>query len=317
MAVVTITGAGGFIGGNLAAALSVAAYQVRACVRRLPDPPSHKTPQDVSQEVEYIACPDIADGSHWDEMLHGADAVVHLVSGIGRQTFSDTVCDTEFVQACAKHAVKRLVYISTIKVNGEASGVRPFTADDVPAPTRTAYACYKRAAESAIFAAARDTRLEVTVIRPPLVYGPGVGGNFRALMQSVLKRRCLPFALIQNSRSLVSVFNLCDLIKVCLTHPAAANEVFLVCDGEDLATPELVRLLAGAMRREACLLQCPVMILRVAGALLGQSDKITRLCGDLRVDMTKTRRLLGWQPPVTVAASIERTVNAFLARCLR
>ena len=317
VAIVTVTGAGGFIGAVLVRTLVEAGYQVRAMVRRPPPAFIEKLPA-----VECFRAGDVADLASWSAALDGADAVVHLVAQVhvtgaaaandGEYRRVNVAGSVELARACAGHSVKRLVYISTIKVNGETSGVRAFTADDPPAPADDPYARSKAEAEAALLEVARETDVEVAVIRPPLVYGPGVRGNFRALLRAVAAQRPLPLASIENARSLVSVFNLCDLIKTCLVHPAAAGEVFLVCDGEDVSTPELIRMLAASMGLKARLLPCPVSLLRVAGALLGRGDKIMRLCGDLRVDMGKTRRLLDWQPPLTLAEGIERTAKSFV-----
>ena len=314
MSVVTITGAGGFIGKVLVQSLLDMGHQIRAVVRT---PPVHFLPT-----VKYFECRDIDCRNEWDKALEGADAVVHLISRV--HMMNDVASNADeyrrvniqasvaFAHACIEHSIKRLVYISTIKVNGEVTSTRPFTADDVPSSTHEIYAKTKREAESALLNIGHETDLEVTVIRPPLVYGPNVKGNFLAIMTAVSKQWPLPFASISNARSLVSVFNLCDLIGVCLIHPAAAGEVFLVCDGEDVSTPELIRLLAKAMHRKPRLIACPVKLLRFAGALLGKGDKIDRLCRDLQVDMSKTRRLLNWDPPLALAEGIERTVQEFI-----
>ena len=313
MSVVAVTGAGGFIGGHLLSVLSGMGHQVRAITRGLPAAPL--------PGVRYFECSDIARRDEWEQALAGADAAVHLVARVHVTQPSSSDADeyqrvnveagTGFARACSEHAVKRLVYISTIKVNGEATGTHAFTAADAPTRTHEAYARTKRDTETALFAIGRQTGLQVVVIRPPLVYGPGVKGNLQAMMRAVKGRWPLPFASIANRRSLVSVFNLCDLIGVCLAHPAAAGEVFLVCDGKDVSTPELLRSLASAMRCKALLVPCPVALLRLAGAVLGQADKISRLCGDLRVDMDKTRKLLDWEPPYSFADGIERTAKAF------
>ncbi len=313
MPVVTVTGAGGFIGGALVRTLADGGHRVRAVARR---PPAARLPG-----VEYFECRDVADLRGWEAALDGADAVVHLVARVHvmNERASDApeyhrvnvAGSAALARACAERAVGRLVYLSTIKVNGETTGARAFTADDAPSPTHEPYARSKRETEAALFEVGRETGLDVTVIRPPLVYGPGVKGNFLSLMRAVSRQRPLPFASISNARSLVGVFNLCDLINVCLVHPAAAGEVFLVCDGEDVSTPELIRRLAAAMRRKARLVPCPVALLRFAGAVLGRGDKIMRLCGDLRVDMSKTRRRLGWEPPLTLDRGLARTVEAY------
>ena len=313
MAVVTVTGAAGFIGLTLAQSLTNAGHRVRAVIRRR----NKRRPRLAG--VEYFECRDISDLDEWSAALDGADAVVHLVSRVHvMKTAADDAAEyhrvnvegsTAVARACVERSVKRLVYLSTIKVNGETTGARPFTADDPPAQTREPYARTKRETEAALFDLGRETGLEVVVIRPPLVYGPRVKGNFRSMMRAVEKEWPLPLASVANVRSMVSVFNLCDLIETCVTHPAAAGEVFLVSDGEDVSTPQLIRLLAGAMQREARLVACPVTLLRFVGVVLGQGGKIARLCGDLRVDTRKTRRLLDWTPPMTLAEGIERTVR--------
>ena len=313
MPIVVVTGGGGFIGTILVQTLAEGGFHVRAVVRR---PPSAPLPG-----VEYFECRDIADLQGWEAALENADAVVHLVARV--HVMDDLPSDApeyqrvnikgsvNLIRACAAHSVRRLVYISTIKVNGEATGTRAFTADDAPSQTRDPYARTKRETEAVLFDLGSETGVEVVVIRPPLVYGPGVRGNFLSIIRAVSKQWPLPLASISNARSLVSVFNLCDLIRVCLIHPAAAGEVFLVCDGEDITTPELIRLLAAAMQCKARLVPCPVNVLRFAGSLFGRGDKIERLCGDLRVDMGKTRRVLSWMPPMTLAEGIERTAKAF------
>ena len=312
MSIVAVTGAGGFIGGHLLGVLSDAGYQVHAITRR---PPAAPLPG-----VRYFVCSDIARRDEWDQALVGAAAAVHLVARVHvmRQSSSDADeyqrvnvdASVGFARACSEHAVKRLVYISTIKVNGEATGACAFTAADVPAQTREAYARTKRDTEAALFAMGGRSGLQIVVIRPPLVYGPGVKGNFRAMMRAVKSRWPLPFASVANRRSLVSVFNLCDLIRVCLAHPAAAGEVFLVCDGEDVSTPGLLRSLATAMQCKARLMPCPVALLRLAGLAFGHADKVDRLCGDLRVNMDETRELLDWKPPCGFVDGIERTAKA-------
>ena len=309
---VAVTGASGFIGGHLLSALSEAGYQVHAILRN-----ARATPLP---GIRYFECSDIAHRAEWDQALEGVDVAVHLVARVHMKQRSSSDADeyqrvnveasVEFARACSEHAVKRLVYISTIKVNGEATSASAFTAGDVPTRTHEAYARTKRDTESALFAIGRQTGLQVAVIRPPLVYGPGVKGNFHSMMRAVKSGWPLPLASVANRRSLVNVFNLCDLIRVCLVHPAAAGEVFLVCDEEDVSTPGLLRALAAAMQCKVWLVPCPVTLLRLAGAAFGQADTISRLCGDLRVDMDKTRELLNWEPPCSFIDGIERTAKA-------
>jgi nucleoside-diphosphate-sugar epimerase len=208
--------------------------------------------------------------------------------------------------------VRRLVFLSSVKVNGESTQPgRPFMADDVPNP-QDPYSVSKLEAEQGLQLIARQTGLEVVIIRPPLVYGPGVKANFRLLMQCVDRRLPLPLASLTNRRSLVALDNLVDLVAVCLTHPAAANQTLLVSDGEDLSTPDLLRKLGQAMNRSVRLLPLPRRLLLFAGSVVGQAATTRRLCDSLQLDISRTARLLDWSPPVAVEAGLRRTAEAFL-----
>jgi UDP-glucose 4-epimerase len=213
----------------------------------------------------------------------------------------------------AEAGVRRFVYVSSIKVNGERS--RPgvaFTAEDTPHP-EDPYGLSKREAEVGLRALSHETGLEVVIIRPPLVYGPGVNANFLRLMRLVERGIPQPLGAVYNHRSLVSVDNLVDLLVHCLDDPRAAGETFLVSDGEDLSTPRLIREIASAMGRPARLLPVPVSVLRLAGRLSGRSGVVERLCGSLRVDIGKTCERLDWTPPLSVQEGIRRTVEHYLA----
>jgi nucleoside-diphosphate-sugar epimerase len=210
--------------------------------------------------------------------------------------------------------VRRLVFLSSIKVNGEATAPgRPFTAADAPAPADP-YGISKREAEDALRALARETGLEVVMIRPVLVYGPGVKGNFLSMLRWLHRGVPLPLGAVRNRRSLVALDNLVDLIRVTLRHPAAANETFLVSDGVDLSTTELLRRAAAALGRKARLLPVPAAARRLPARLLGKDAVADRLVGSLTVDITRTRERLGWTPPVAVDAALEQTARDFLAR---
>jgi len=212
----------------------------------------------------------------------------------------------------AASGVRRFVFLSSIKVNGESTPIeRPFNADDPPKPTDP-YAVSKHEAEEGLRQLAKETRLDLVIIRPVLVYGPGVKANFLSMMRWLDKGLPLPFGAIRNARSLVALDNLVDLVKTCLHHPAAPNETFLVSDGEDLSTPELLRRTAAAMGRPARLMPVPEFVLRSAATIVGKSDVGERLCGSLRVDIEKTRRLLGWSPPVSVDQALKKTARYFL-----
>jgi nucleoside-diphosphate-sugar epimerase len=208
--------------------------------------------------------------------------------------------------------VRRFVFLSSIKVNGEATHGRAFTADDTPHP-EDAYGISKREAEDALHDIADRTGLEVVVLRPPLVYGPGVKGNLRALMRAIDRGIPLPLASIANRRSLVGIDNLIPAIALAATHPAAAGRTFLVSDGEDLSTPQLVRAIASGLGRRARLLPCPVALLRLAGRVTGRSAAVDRLASSLEVDASALRQALGWQPLVPPAVGLARMAGWYHA----
>ena len=203
----------------------------------------------------------------------------------------------------------RFVFVSSIKVNGEATQPKhSFTADDVPAPLDD-YGVSKMEAENGLREIAGQTGMELVIIRPPLVYGPEVKANFAAMMRWLRRGVPLPLGAIHNQRSLVALDNLVDLIVTCLTHPAAANQTFLVSDGEDVSTSELLRRMGQAMGRPARLIPVPASWLKLAATMQGKSDVAQRLCGSLQVDIEKTRRLLGWTPPLSLDEGLRRAAG--------
>jgi nucleoside-diphosphate-sugar epimerase len=209
--------------------------------------------------------------------------------------------------------VRRFVYISSIKVNGEATPLdRPFRATDHAAPVDP-YAVSKHEAELALQQLAADSALQVVVIRPPLVYGPNVRANFRSMMGWLLRGLPLPLGAINNKRSLVGLDNLCDLIATCAEHPAAAGQTFLASDGEDVSTTELLRRLGLALGRPARLLPVPGRLLQAGLAALGRPDIGQRLCSSLQVDIAATRETLGWSPAVSLAEGLSRTAKTYLS----
>ncbi len=209
----------------------------------------------------------------------------------------------------AQAGVKRFVFISSIKVNGEATMLgKPFSTNDNDTP-QDAYGISKMEAEQGLRQLATETGMEVVVIRPPLVYGPGVKANFAALMRVVHRGWPLPLGLVDNQRSLVGLDNLVDFIITCITHPKAANQTFLVSDGHDLSTTELVRGMAKAAGVPSRLLPVPVWALQAGASLLGKGDVVQRLCGNLQVDISKARSLLGWVPPVSVEEGLRRAMS--------
>lgn len=261
----------------------------------------------------------------WDGSFAGADVevVVHLaarahitqeVSTDPLSAFRETnVAGTKrLAEQAAARGIKRFIFISSIKVNGETTNGQPFMANDRPSP-HDPYGQSKAEAEAALREISSQTGLEVVIIRPPLVYGPGVKANFLSMMRWLYRGAPLPLGAIRNQRSLVALDNLVDLIVTCLQHPAAANQILLVSDGEDLSTPALLRRTAAAMGRPARLIPVPALILRTAARWLGQADLAQRLCSSLQVDIRKTQDLLGWSPPVSVDEGLSQTARHFLA----
>jgi len=254
---------------------------------------------------------DLARGMFRSVLFTGVDAIVHCAAQVEvkAKVESDPLSVLRAVNvdgtlALAKKAalegVKRFVFLSSIKVNGETTAPgEPFKADDVPAP-EDGYGVSKLEAERGLMQLARETGMEVVIIRPPLVYGPGVEGNFGSLIRLVGKGIPLPFGLIRNKRSLVGIDNLVDLVVRCLDHPAAANQVFLAGDGQDLSTAELVGALAMAMNKQPRLLPVPAGALHLGARLIGRRAVARRLLGSLQLDISKTCERLDWQPPYSV-----------------
>lgn len=313
---VLLTGASGFVGHAVQARLLAEPNcQLRAAVRKLPDA--------VPTGVELCQSPSLDAQGDWSAALAGVEAVIHCAARV--HVMSEQAADplAEFrrvnvegtlrlARQAAEEGVRRLVFVSSVKVNGERTEPgRPFRADDVPL-AEDPYGISKREAEDALLALGAESGLEVVIVRPPLVYGPGVKANFQAMMRWLARGVPLPLGAIHNRRSLVSVDNLADLLVRCLTHPAAAGQRFLASDGEDLSTTDLLRRLGEALERPARLIPVPSSWLEAGAALLGRRDLSQRLCGSLQVDIDKTRERLGWTPPLTVDQALARTAEAFL-----
>jgi nucleoside-diphosphate-sugar epimerase len=215
-------------------------------------------------------------------------------------------------RAASAAGVRRFVFLSTVKVNGEEVESHAYTLADEPRP-QDAYGMSKWLAEKAVNEIALRTRMEAAIVRPPLVYGPGVRANFLRLMQWVDAQRPLPLGAIHNRRSLISVWNLCDLLVNLLENPASTHGTWLASDASDLSTPELVRRIAAAMHKRALLVPVPVTLLRLVGSLTGRSGEVRRLCGSLAVDVSQTSAMLGWVPPLSVDEGLARTVAWYMA----
>jgi UDP-glucose 4-epimerase len=306
---ILVTGATGFVGKAVIQALSGAGLNVVAAVRLLPS--RGACTANVPDGLQWQAVGDINSQTDWQRALQGVQTVVHCAARahVMREHAADPLAAYREVNVqgtlhLARQAVvagvKRLVFISSAKVNGEVTQPSmPFLPDGIAAP-QDAYGISKMQAELGLRQIAADTGMEVVIIRPPLVYGPGVKANFAALMRVVQRGWPLPLASVRNRRSLVGLGNLVDFIITCTKHPKAANQTFLVSDGQDLSTPELIRQIALAAGVPARLLPVPVVVLQVGSQLLGKADAVQRLCGNLQVDISKARELLGWVPPVSV-----------------
>lgn len=306
-----VTGATGFVGRTLCHTLMEAGLQVRAAVRRstsaLPD------------GIEQVLVGDIDSRTEWERALQEVDTIVHAAarahvmsarpSDIALYEETNAKGTARLVQAAVSAGVRRFVYVSSIKVNGEERQFGAYGVDDPPDP-RDPYAVSKRLGEQALLETGGS--MQTAIVRPPLVYGPGVRANFLRLMRWVDKELPLPLGAVRNRRSLVSVWNLCDLLRHLATEQVPSGRVWLVSDGEDLSTAALIRRIASAMRRDVLLLPVPESLLRLGGTLAGRKAEIARLCGSLAVDISATRELLRWSPPLSVDESIDRTVQWYL-----
>ena len=310
---ILITGATGFVGKALVQRL-LADDESRRLVVAV-----RRSGQRWAEQVLPIVTGDLHPSTDWSIALEGVAVVVHSAARV--HVMHDTEADPlaafcavnvegtlNLARQAAAAGVKRFVFVSSVKINGESTQLgRAFTEVDLPNP-QDAYGQSKHEAEQGLRQLSADTGMKVAIIRPPLVYGPGVKANFAALMRAVQRGWPLPLGAVHNQRSLVALDNLVDFIVTCITHPQAANQTFLVSDGQDLSTTELVRGMAQAAGVPARLLPVPVWALHAGASLLGKGDAVQRLCGNLQVDIFKARSLLGWVPPVSVEEGLRRAM---------
>ena len=310
-----ITGATGFVGQSLARQLVAEKKSVTCSVRELSSA--------LGTDVKQVVTGDITPGTDWSEALKGTEVVIHLAARVHvmsdasadplhafRET--NTLSTLSLARQAAASGVKRFIFLSSIKVNGEftAEG-EPFTPDVSIVPSDP-YGLSKFEAEQGLLELQSNTGMEVVIIRPPLVYGPGVKANFLQMMSWVSKGIPLPLGAIRSQRSLVAIDNLTDLISVCIEHPAAAGHVFLVSDDEDVTTTELLQKMANALGRSSRLVSIPQGVLTKVLALVGKEAIALRLCASLQVDISKTKQLLGWKPVTTVSSELHKVAAAFL-----
>lgn len=308
---VLITGATGFVGKHLCQTLLENGWRVKATGRHPQFEISHP-------QLEYHCVGDINGETQWETLLKGVDVVVHLASrvhqmkerkmqGLAEYQEINVRGTQQLAKAAIANDVKRFIYLSTIKVNGEKTIDMPFRAEDRPR-ANDAYSLSKLQGEQILQEEARRSGMEWVIIRPVLVYGANVRGNFRQLITLTKSWWPLPFLWVKNKRSLVSVYNLCDFIRCCLTHPNAQREVFLVSDDNDLSTPQLVRILRKARGRASLLFPFPTSLLQALGVLLLHPRAMERLLGSLQVNIEKSKRLLQWTPPFDVISSVQKTI---------
>jgi nucleoside-diphosphate-sugar epimerase len=312
---ILVTGANGFVAKLLITNLLKSQYKVVGTVR------SQST---INSDIELFTVDDINATTSWLEALVTVSVVVHLAARV--HVMNERATDPlaafrkvnvdgtlNLARQAVKAGVKRFIFVSSIKVNGELTQIsKPFTASDIPSP-QDAYGISKCEAEQGLLKLASETGLEVVIIRPPLIYGGGVKANFASMMRAVKSGIPLPLGAINNRRSFVYVGNLISLILKCIDHSSAANQVFLVSDGHDLSTTELLKTCAQSLGVRPRLLPVPQRLLEITAKILGKENLAQRLCGNLQVDITKTRQLLDWEPPFTVEDGLKDVAVALLS----
>jgi UDP-4-keto-D-QuiNAc 4-reductase len=313
---VLVTGGRGFIGSSLCCRLADRDWHVVVGSRE-------RAPSVDGMNKPCVYLPLSSEPNRWQEALKSIDCVVHLAAQVHRMR-GDRIPDSGYeiinvegsrfvAEQSALAGVKRFVFLSSAKVNGEGRDSSAYRAEDPIAP-QDAYARSKSAAERVIAEICGRSGMEFVIIRPPLVYGPGVRANFYKLLRLVELALPLPLASIRNRRSLVGVSNLVDFVETCMVHPLAAGKVWLVSDGEDLSTPELIRRLAIIMHRPARLFSCPPSVARVTSRLLGRGEEAARLCDSFMLDTQPANDILDWRAPICVDEGLRQTVAEYLIR---
>lgn len=312
---VLVTGASGFIGRHVITELHRRSIKVRVASRQ----GSNVGLAFNNVEVVHLSGQGTV-ASDWAEAVAHCSAVIHLAARahVLRDRHEDPVrafrlANVDYACACGEAAaiagVERFIFMSSVGVHGGISGAKPIQAESSFNP-HTPYACSKVEAEYALTEVVRGSGLKLTVIRPPLVYGPGAPGNFGVLIRTISSGLPLPFGLLtRNRRSFVAIDNLVDLIVTCLNHPAASNQTFLVSDGEDISTVDLLRRLGAIMRKPVRLIPVPLGLLEFTSLLLGKREMFQSLCGSLQVDISETCALLDWKPPISLEEGLRRATK--------
>lgn len=308
---ILVTGASGFVGQSLIKVLKQRDVSLVVGVgRQLTE----------SLADVFFSVPDFTNQAAWQKPLAGCDVVIHLAARV--HVMAESAADplAEFrnanvegtkclAESAVRAGVKRFVYVSSVKVNGEETA-QPYNELDEPNP-QDAYGVSKWEAEQILHKISAETGLEVVIVRPPLVYGVGVKGNFARMIKALQRGLPLPLASIKNLRSFIYVENLVDALVLCAAHPSAAGKIYLVSDGQDISTPDLLKKLSVAMGHSLWLLPCPPALIDILGRLLGKSDQVDRLLGSLQVDISKIRRELGWQPLFSLDEGLKVTTSTY------
>lgn len=304
---ILITGANGFVGRAVSQELLAQGFEVLCAARK----------SFVLKGAETITISSLEE-MDWSSYLIGVDCIIHTAARAhffnetGRDPYQEyhkvNILGTlKLAQQAAQQGVRRFIFISSIAVNGNRS-TRPFLETDQPKPEKP-YAITKLEAEQGLLELSRKTGLEIVIIRPPLVYGPGAPGNFRSLLRGVLNNIPLPLGAVFNKRSFLAIDNLVDFIVHCINHPKAANETFLISDGEDVSTTELITTMARALGKTPWLMPVPVGLMKFVAKLLGKGDVSKRLFGNLQIDNSKARELLGWQPVISMEGQLQKIAD--------
>lgn len=310
---ICITGANGFIGRTLCKSLKALDNHIRGFVRVM-------DLDNNSSEIEHISVGDISSKTKWKDYLNGFDYIIHCagltnnmnnIKDINVYNLVNTDGTKRLAEQAVEAGIKRLVFLSSVKVNGESTYQitnQKFSHKDKSNP-KDSYARSKLEAEKALWEISSRTGLEVVVVRLPLVYGNGVKGNLMKLIKLIRSGIPLPLSLVKNQRSMIGLDNLVDLLIRCIDHSEASGKTLLASDGEDLSTPELIKFIASSMGRKSNLFPLPIFMLKFLGSVFGKSEEIRRLVGSLRIDNSYTKQILNWDPPLSVEEGIRRMVQ--------